>query len=78
MRDDACGEAERVTDQMQVIAELNNDSYFASWTCQQPTIGRQRIEGAEESKPLDKVRAKASMGTMRSVLSLPSGTWMAH
>jgi hypothetical protein len=59
VRDDACGEAESVTDQMQVIAELHNESYFASWTSQQPTIGRQRIDGSEESKPLDKGRCKS-------------------
>jgi hypothetical protein len=62
VRDDACGEAESVTDQMQVIAELNNESYFASWTRQQPTVGRQRVEETEESKSLDEDRRSSIDG----------------
>ena len=58
VRDDARGEVKGVADQMQVIAELNNDSHFTSWTCNEPSIGRKRIKRPEKSKPLDKgVRA---------------------
>jgi len=46
VRDDACGEAEGVAYLMEVIAELNNDSHFTSATCNEPSIERQRIEGA--------------------------------
>jgi hypothetical protein len=38
--DDARGESERVADLMQVIAELNNDSHFTSWTRNEPSIER--------------------------------------
>src|ERR1039457_381004 len=62
VRDDACGEAESVTDQMQVIAELHEQSYCGSWTGQQPTVGRQRIEETEESKPLDEDRRRSIDG----------------
>ena len=55
MRDDICGESERVTDLMQVIAELNQDSYFASGTGQKPSIGRQRIQRAEEAQAMYKI-----------------------
>ena len=43
VRDDAGGKAERVADLMQVIAELTNECLFGSRTCQEPSIGRQRI-----------------------------------
>src|ERR1035441_5906084 len=51
--DDACGDAERVADLMQVVSELADESEFSCWTCQQPPIWRQRIEGAEEAEALD-------------------------
>jgi hypothetical protein len=38
---------------MQVIAELNNDSHFTSRTCNEPSVWRQRVEGAEEAEALD-------------------------
>ena len=53
--DDIRGESERVTDLMQVIAELNQDSYFASGTRQKPSIGRQRIQRAEEAQAMYKI-----------------------
>ena len=60
---------------MQVITKLTNERIFAAWTRQEPSIGRQRIEGAKESKALNECHmSEASTGTMRSVLSLPSGT----
>ena len=40
---------------MQVIAELNQDSYFASGTRQEPSIGRQRIQRAEEAQAVYKI-----------------------
>jgi hypothetical protein len=49
MGDDIRGETERVADQVQVIAELHQDSYFTSWSGQKPSIGRQRLEGAKEA-----------------------------
>jgi hypothetical protein len=38
MGDDASRESKAVADLMQVIAELNQDSYFASGPCQEPPI----------------------------------------
>ena len=52
---DAGGEPEGVADHMQVIAELNKESYFASWASQQASVRRQQIEGAEEAQALDKI-----------------------
>ena len=49
MGNDTCGEAEGVADQVQVIAELNQDRQFASGSRQEPSIGRQRVKGAEEA-----------------------------
>ena len=40
---------------MQVIAELNEESYFASRPRQKPSIGRQRIQRAEEAQSLDEI-----------------------
>ena len=58
MRDDARGESERVADPMQVIAELNNDSHFTSRTCDEPSVGKQRIEGAEEAQAVNEIADK--------------------
>jgi hypothetical protein len=46
--DDAGGKAERVADLMQVIAELTNECLFGAWAGQEPSIGRQRIQGTKE------------------------------
>ena len=62
MRDDARGESERVADLMQVIAELNNDGHFTSGSCQEPSIGQQRVEGAEEAQTLDEIAAEGIDG----------------
>ena len=40
---------------MQVITKLNQDSYFASGSCQEPSIGRQRIQRAEEAQAVYKI-----------------------
>jgi hypothetical protein len=37
---------------MQVIAELTNNGLFGVWAGQEPSICRQRIEGAKESQML--------------------------
>jgi hypothetical protein len=55
MRNDACGEAERVAELVQVITELNQDSYFASRACQKQSIDRQRVEGAEEAQAVHEI-----------------------
>ena len=47
---------------MQVIAELNQDSYFASGSCQEPSIGRQRIQRAEEAQAVYKITAEGIDG----------------
>ena len=85
MRDDARGESERVADLMQVIAELNNDGHFTSGSCQEPSIGQQRVEGAEEAQTLDEIAAEGidgdhafgfefAEGDMNSPLIRASGT----
>ena len=53
--DDICGESEGVADLMKVIAELTTRSHFASGTRQKPSIGRQRIQRAEEAQALDEI-----------------------
>src|ERR1700756_1181622 len=55
MGDDMRRECERVADLMQVITKLNQDSYFASGSCQEPSIGRQRIQRAEEAQAVYKI-----------------------
>ena len=54
--------SEGVADLMKVIAELNEESYFASGSRQKPSIGRQRIQGAEEAQPLDEITAEGIDG----------------
>ena len=54
--------AERVTDLMQVIAESSEDSYFTSRPCQEPSIGRQRIERAEEAQAVNEITAEGIDG----------------
>src|SRR5580692_1544103 len=49
MGDDICGKTERVADQVQVIAELDQDSHLASGSRKEPSIGGQWIQGAEEA-----------------------------
>ena len=47
---------------MQVIAELNQDRNFASGSCQESSIGRQRIEGAEEAQAVNEITAEGIDG----------------
>jgi hypothetical protein len=47
---------------MQVIAELNQDCNFASGSCQEPPIGRQRVEGAEEAQAVNEVTGEGIDG----------------
>ena len=62
MGDDTRRESEGVADLMQVIAELNQDGYFASGSCQEPSIGRQRVERAEEAQAVYKITAEGIDG----------------
>ncbi len=55
VRDDASGESEGVADLMQVIAKLNHERYLASWARQEPPIGKQRIEEAEEAQAVNEI-----------------------
>jgi hypothetical protein len=36
-------------------AELNNESYFARWACQQVSVRRHRVEGSEEAQAPGKI-----------------------
>jgi hypothetical protein len=47
---------------MQVIAESTNERFFAAWARREPSIGRQRIEGAKESKSLDEFTRRSIDG----------------
>ena len=38
---------------MQVIAEPSKETYFGSRPCQQPSIGRQRVQRAEEAQAVN-------------------------
>ena len=62
MRDDSCGKSERVTDLMQVITELNNDGHFTSGSCQEPSIGWQRVERTEEAQAVNEITAEGIDG----------------
>jgi hypothetical protein len=62
VRDDADGKAERVTDLMQVIAELTNECFFAARTGQEPSIGRQGIKGTKELEASDEFTHKGIHG----------------
>jgi hypothetical protein len=62
VRDDAGGKAERVTDLMQVIAELTNECFFAARTGQEPSIGRQGIKGTKELEASDEFTHKGIHG----------------
>ena len=73
MGDDICGKPERVAGLMEVIAELNQDRYFASRSCQKPPIGRQRIEGAEEAQPVYKITAEGIDGNHALGLEFAEG-----
>ena len=58
VRDEAGGEAERMTDLVQVVAELAHQRCFGEGASQEPTIGGQRIEGAKEAQALDEFTNK--------------------
>ena len=46
---DASGESQRVTDPMQIIAELTNEGIPGAAPCQETAIRRMRIEETKES-----------------------------
>ena len=58
MRNDAGGEAEGMADLMQVIAQLTNQGLFPACAGQEPSIGRQRIQGTKECQALDEFKGK--------------------
>ena len=58
VRHDASGEAEAMTDLVQVIAELADQRFLGGWARQQETIGGQRIQGAKEAQALDEFTDK--------------------
>jgi hypothetical protein len=58
MRNDAGGEAEGMADLMQVITQLTNQGFFAACAGQEPSIGRQRIQGTKECQALDEFTGK--------------------
>ena len=55
MRDDIGGQAGRVTGQMQVIAETREKRYSRSMPCQEASVVRQRIQGAEEAQSVNEI-----------------------
>jgi hypothetical protein len=73
VRDDACGDAESVADLMQVVSELADESELSCWTCQQSSIWRQRIEGAEEAESLDKFCDEGIAGDQAFSLEFTEG-----
>ncbi len=67
-----CWKCERVADQVQLIAELNQDCNLVSWSRQQPSIGGQRIKEAEEPQPVHEITGE---GIDRDhAFSFPRGT----
>ena len=55
MGDDIGGQADRVTDQMQVIAEPRQERYSRSWPGQKLSVVRQRIQGAKEAQAMNEI-----------------------
>ena len=53
--DDVYRKTDRVADHMQVIAEPGKETYFGSRPCQQLSIGRQRIQRAEEAQSVNEI-----------------------
>jgi hypothetical protein len=51
--DDVYRKTDRVADHMQVVAEPGKETYFGSRPCQQLSIGRQRIQRAEEAQAVN-------------------------
>jgi predicted dehydrogenase len=47
---------------MQVITELNNDGHFTSGSCQEPSIGWQRVERTEEAQAVNEITAEGIDG----------------
>ena len=72
VRDDTW-KAEGVAALMQVIAELNKDRNFASGSCQEPSIGGQRIEGAEEAQAVNEIADEGIDGDHAFGLKLAEG-----
>src|ERR1700674_4376882 len=62
MRHEASGEAERIAELVQVVAELTNERFFGERAGQEPSISRQRIEGTKESEALDQFTNKEIHG----------------
>ena len=48
MRDDARGEADRMTDLVKVIAELTDECFFGQRASEKLAVGGQRIEKTKE------------------------------
>ena len=59
VRDEASGEAERVTYLVQVVAELAHERVLGGWASQQESISGQGVEGAKESQALNEFTNKA-------------------
>src|ERR1019366_9221263 len=51
--DYVCRKANRVADHMEIIAEPSKETYFGSRPCQQPSIGRQRVQRTEEAQAVN-------------------------
>ena len=62
MRDDAGRQAQRVTHLVQIVAELANKSLFGERAGQEPSIGRQWIEGTKESEAVNQFANKSIHG----------------
>src|SRR6266568_7842481 len=58
MRHNARGDAERMADLVEVVAELTNERFFGERASQEPSISRQWIEGTKESEALDQFTNK--------------------
>jgi hypothetical protein len=53
--DDIGGQSDRVTDQMEVIAEPREQRYSGCWPGQELSVVRQRIQGAKESQAMNEI-----------------------
>ena len=51
-----------MADLVEVVAELTNERFFGERASQEPSVGRQRIEGTKESEALDEFTNKGIHG----------------
>ena len=73
VRDDLGGKGDGVADHVQVLAQPGEQRWSRARPCQQPSIGRQRIERAEEAQPVNEIADEGIDGNHAFGLELAEG-----